>query len=152
MAESAEEALAALLETTVGAAPGAVVLRMVDPLVTVSDIAEDAGVTRQAVRNWALGTRHSGFPKALDIVGDGVRVWRQADVDPWLTAAVNLGSGHCFPDAAFILEFNERLSAPEDETAGAWQVASRVTETQTESTELRPAQSANRAPSLASRR
>ncbi len=105
-ADAAFEVVANVAST---AAPESAVLRLVDPLVTVSDIAEEAGVTRQAVRNWALGTRQSGFPRPLAVVGDGVRVWRQADVDAWLTAAVNLGSGHRFPSAAAILAINEQL-------------------------------------------
>jgi predicted DNA-binding transcriptional regulator AlpA len=110
-ATSAIDAVDAVIDAAASAAPTATVVRLIDPLVTVSDIAEDAGVSRQAVRNWATGARQSGFPRPLAIVGDGVRVWRHADVDRWLTAAVNLGTGHRFPTAAFIAKENERRAA-----------------------------------------
>lgn len=137
-AETPDAAVSVVVTTTRVAAPDAVVLRLVDPLVTVSDIAEDARVTRQAVRNWATGTRQSGFPRPLAVVGDGVRVWRQADVDAWLIASLDLGTGHRFPTAAFIAEANEQLSYagsddPPDE--GTWFVASQRSEQQNESVE-----------------
>src|SRR3546814_15154084 len=86
-------------------------MRLVDPVVTISDSADEVGVTRQAVRNWALGTRQSGFPLPLAVVGDGVRVWRQADVDEWLNVAVGLGSGRTFTSAAFVANFKQSLLA-----------------------------------------
>lgn len=128
-AEDFTEAFNLLLATVEHAVPDAELLRFVDPLVTVADIADDAGVTRQAVRNWSLGLRQSGFPRPLAIVGDGVRVWRQADVDEWLTAAMNLGSDHRYPPASFIARFNEQL-AEEVENADGWHIVSEITERQ----------------------
>lgn len=110
-AENPPAAVADLCDAVHAVAPQAVVLRVVDPLVTIADIAEDAGVSRQAVRNWALGLRQSGFPRPLAIVGDGVRVWRQADVDAWLASVMNLGSGHQFAPATFVAGFNETAAS-----------------------------------------
>src|SRR3546814_3656603 len=107
-------------------------MRLVNPLVTISDIADEVGVNRQAGRNWALGTRQSGFPRPLAVVGDGVRVWRQADVDEWLNVAVGLGSGRIFPSAAFVAMFNESLLAgpPPEEDEDEWHHVYSRTETQ----------------------
>lgn len=134
------DAFNALVDTVTAAAPEAGVLRLVDPLVTIADIADDAGVTRQAVRNWALGLRQSGFPRPLAIVGDGVRVWRQADVDAWLHEAMNLGSGQRFASASLIAQVNDLLdqelvdSAHGDGDADngddGWHVASDLSEVQ----------------------
>lgn len=107
--EAIEMAFGELVRIVGAAAPNAVLLRLVDPLVAISDIAAEADVTRQAVRNWALGTRQSGFPRPVAIVGNGIRVWRHADVDQWLKAAVNLGSGHRYPPAAFVAVLNDHL-------------------------------------------
>ncbi|MCC5952046.1 MAG: hypothetical protein JJU45_08110 [Acidimicrobiia bacterium] len=141
-AETATSAIDAVIDAATAVAPGATVLRLVDPLVTILDIAEDAGVTRQAVRNWATGTRQSGFPRPLAVVGDGVRVWRHADVDAWLTASLDLGTGRRFLSAAFVANWNEQLTEQStepspiaDHSVGEWQLASERTEFQTQSVE-----------------
>lgn len=133
-AASPATALDQVVEIAVAASPDAAVLRVIDPLVTVSDIAELAGVTRQAVRHWATGARHSGFPRPLATVGDGVRVWREADVDAWLSATVGLGSGQRFPTAAEVLVINDRLSRCPGDPAGGhrWRLAFSRTEVQSE--------------------
>lgn len=128
-AETFDEALDIVIDTVAAAAPGAQILRLVDPLVTVSDIADEAGVTRQAVRNWALGQRHSGFPRPLDVVGDGVRIWRLADVDRWLTETLALGSGRRFPSIRSIAATNETL---DDDTDDGWTVSYVIAEEQAE--------------------
>lgn len=54
-------------------------------LVSVSEIARRADVSRQAVRNWIIGTRHSDtFPAPANLTGGGVWLW--GDVAPWLEA------------------------------------------------------------------
>ncbi len=146
-AESEADGVTTVIEIVAAASPDATLLRLTDPLVTIGDIAAEAGVTRQAVRNWALGTRHSGFPRPLAIVGDGVRVWRQAEADAWLTSAVNLGSGHRFPTAAFVLSFNDALNQERDGASvdtEAWEIASEMVEVQTATVE-RPSRSPARA-------
>lgn len=57
----------------------------VDPdLVDISWIAGQFGITREAVRHWADGTRGPGwFPQRLGVVGKGQRVWRWSDVLAW---------------------------------------------------------------------
>lgn len=52
-------------------------------LVTVTDIAERASVTRQAVAHWVRGVRHdNSFPPPVNLVSGGVWLWH--DVDSWL--------------------------------------------------------------------
>lgn len=104
---SLQEAIGDLLSMALSGASDSEIVRLVDPLVSVSDIAEEAGVSRQAARNWALGTRHSGFPAAVATVGDGIRVWRLADVDRWLTEVLAIGSGREHPTAYQVAGFNE---------------------------------------------
>lgn len=108
--DTAEEAVLALTELVSRAVPAAQLLRVVDPLVAIPDIAEHAGVTRQAVRNWATGQRHSGFPLPVAIVGDGIRVWRLADVDRWLADNVDLGSGRRYLTVLEVAVHNDRVS------------------------------------------
>lgn len=56
---------------------GAAPTRLVDDLVSRSQIAERAGVTRQAVTNWVNGSRHAGadFPKPFVLAGGGLWRW-----------------------------------------------------------------------------
>lgn len=63
---------------------GARVLRVDRELVSVPDIAERTGRSRESVRQHANGTRGSGgFPSPVGIVGDGIRVWEWAPVFEW---------------------------------------------------------------------
>lgn len=129
---SVDEALARLVDAVTTAVPGAKIVGLIDPLVAVVDIADEAGVTRQAVQNWVTGARKGGFPAPLAVVGDGIRVWRLADVDAWLTEVVNLGSGRSHPSALFVAEFNEGRWArptptPEADGVDEWHLASEST-------------------------
>jgi hypothetical protein len=56
---------------------GAVPMRLVDDLVSRSQIAERAGVTRQAVTNWVNGSRQAGtdFPKPFVLTSGGLWRW-----------------------------------------------------------------------------
>lgn len=99
-------AVAAVQQVASSAVPSSEFVRLVDPLVAISDIAEEAGVSRQAVRNWALGTRQTGFPRPLFTVGDGIRVWRLADIDRWLSESLSLGSGRNYLSAVFVADYN----------------------------------------------
>lgn len=56
---------------------GVVPLRLIDDLVTRSQIAERAGVTRQAVTNWVGGARQTAtaFPAPYVLTGGGLWLW-----------------------------------------------------------------------------
>lgn len=69
--EAAQEAIATLRQ--LGAPPA----RLVDDLVTRGQIAERAGVTRQAVGLWIRGERRTDlpFPKPFVLTGGGLWLW-----------------------------------------------------------------------------
>jgi len=66
------------------AAAGATVLHIEpDPLVTLSDIAERAGVTRAAVSLYAKGERGTGFPAPISRVTTESPLWEWSRVARW---------------------------------------------------------------------
>ncbi len=79
--------------------PSARPIRLDEDLVAIPDIASRVGVTREAVRNWANGTRHANFPLPRGVVGDAIRVWAWADVNRWLRDNLHLGDREVFPGA-----------------------------------------------------
>ncbi|MHB8191594.1 MAG: hypothetical protein ACYDHP_14500 [Ferrimicrobium sp.] len=61
------------------------VLRIDSGLVAIPDIARRIGRSRENIRQFADGTRGpGGFPTPDGVVGDGIRVWRWANVELWL--------------------------------------------------------------------
>jgi hypothetical protein len=67
------------------------ILEIERDLVTLSDIAERVGRSREGIRLLAEGKRGSGgFPVPVASPG-GVRVWDWADVNEWLRGNVGLG-------------------------------------------------------------
>jgi hypothetical protein len=100
-------------EQVTASVPTARPLRLDEDLVAIPDIAGRVGVSREAVRNWANGTRHANFPIPRGIVGDGIKVWAWSDVNRWLRENLSLGDTEDFPtehDAALInLHFSDVL-------------------------------------------
>ena len=70
-----------LVEHTI---PGARALKVDPDLVSVSDIAERAGLSRETVRLYAAGRRFAGFPAPIGVVGDNIRIWAWSEVNDWL--------------------------------------------------------------------
>ncbi|MCL4433973.1 MAG: hypothetical protein M1399_04285 [Actinobacteria bacterium] len=65
--------------------PEVKVFRVDTDLVAIPDIARRIGRSRENVRQFADGTRGpGGFPVPDGTVGDAIRVWRWANVEPWL--------------------------------------------------------------------
>ncbi|GAA1446424.1 hypothetical protein GCM10009641_69950 [Mycobacterium cookii] len=58
------------------------IVRVDHDLVDGPEIAERLGLTRQAVQNWAKGTRGSSFPRPFGFPG-GKRVWAWSEVVDW---------------------------------------------------------------------
>lgn len=79
--------------------PSARPIGLDDDLVSIPDVAGRVGVTREAVRNWANGTRHANFPLPRGVVGDGIKVWAWSDVSVWLRDNLSLGDAEEFPSA-----------------------------------------------------
>lgn len=68
-------------------APGCRVLRVDDQLVNAADIADQTDRTPESIRQLAAGSRGpGGFPTPAGVVGNGVKIWRWAEVQPWLAA------------------------------------------------------------------
>jgi hypothetical protein len=84
---SPDTALWSAIDELREALPGCRVLRVDDQLVNATDIADMAGRTPESIRQLAAGTRGpGGFPTPAGVVGKGVKVWRWAEVQPWLEA------------------------------------------------------------------
>lgn len=93
---------------------GVHVHRVYDDLVARAQIAERAGVTRQAAGMWARGERQTAhaFPEPFVLVGGGL--WRWHDVNDWLR---QVGLPHDevdYPSAADVARINtwQRTQAP----------------------------------------
>ncbi len=110
-AASALQAADIATEQVIASVPAARPLRLDEDLVAVPDIAGRVGVSREAVRNWANGTRHANFPIPRGVVGDGIKVWAWSDVNRWLRENLSFGDTEDFPtehDAALInLHFSD---------------------------------------------
>ena len=106
-AGSLEEAVAAAVADTRRA--GATVDRVEpDPLVSLSDIAERAGLTRAAVSNYAKGERGREFPHPVARVTSESPLWDWSEVARWLHGRGQVAEG-AVRDAAVIKAANERL-------------------------------------------
>ncbi len=77
--------------------PHALVQRVDPDLVTVSAIASRVGVSRQAVQQWVSANRIPLFPAPFDVLEPEekpVKVWRWAEVTPWLREVKGLEFEH----------------------------------------------------------
>lgn len=110
-AKSLEEALAAAVADV--RAAGATVERIEpDPLVSLADMAERAGLSRAAMTNYAKGYRQSGFPAPRVKVSSGSPLWDWAEVAAWLHAHGRV-SAEAARFAAAIRDANAKLRARE---------------------------------------
>lgn len=67
---------------------GASIIRIEpDPLVSASDIADRAGITRQAVSLYVNGERGEGFPKPVACISGARPLWKWSEIAVWLHAA-----------------------------------------------------------------
>lgn len=116
------EAVDWLISIVVGAVPTALPLRVDRNLVSLSDIAESVGVSREAVRLWANGTRNGGgFPMPVGLVSNGTRIYEWGPVASWLERSLALWEQDALPltneDAAradlLIAQWRRRLAGCE---------------------------------------
>lgn len=85
-----ESAAFQLVDHVLAVLPHAVPVRLDQDLVSISDIAERTGRTRESVRLLVDGRRGpGGFPAPVGIVGDAIRVWPWAVVVDWFRAALD---------------------------------------------------------------
>lgn len=86
-ARDATTALTTAVADVERAVAGARVVRVDAQLVSLADLADLTGRTSEGLRLLATAARGpGGFPSPAGVVGTGVRVWRWADVRPWLVA------------------------------------------------------------------
>jgi hypothetical protein len=100
-------AVSQLVDSVTKAVPAAVPLRVDQDLVSVSDIAQRVGRTRESVRLLVDGKRGPGaFPAAVGVVGDGIRVWPWSEVLEWSgkVLGVDLGEKGVPPLTAAVLD------------------------------------------------
>ena len=84
-----------------------------DPLVSASDIAERAGITRQAVSLYANGERGDGFPTPVVGISGSRPLWSWSAVAAWLHAAGKLDASEV--EVARLLEdLNSRLQPAQE--------------------------------------
>jgi predicted DNA-binding transcriptional regulator AlpA len=84
-ANSIAEAVASAIENV--RAAGAAVDRIEpDPLVSLADIAERAGLTRAAITNYFKGSRGKNFPAPIAKVTSDSPLWDWAEVAHWMAS------------------------------------------------------------------
>ena len=79
-----------------------------DPLVSISDIAARASLSRQIVSLYAKGARGEGFPAPVARVTSDSPLWNWASVAKWLQAKGSLAT-HIVDQAISISKINESL-------------------------------------------
>lgn len=94
--------------------PCATVVGVDEDLVSISDIASRAGVSREAVRTWVEGSRGpGGFPLHEGSVGGGSRgatkVWIWPAVNRWLGGNYGLDDGYKYLEPAELTELEVEL-------------------------------------------
>jgi hypothetical protein len=103
-AETAAMSLVAKLRSVL---PGARAVRLDQDLVSISDIAERTGRSRESIRLLADSRRGpGGFPVPVGTVGDGIRVWPWAVVVEWFRDALDedLGERGVPPEIAAVVD------------------------------------------------
>ena len=99
-------AVAGLVERVTKAVPAAVPLRVDQDLVSVSDIAQRVGRTRESVRLLVEAKRGPGASRPVGVVGDGIKVWPWSVVLEWFdkVLGVDLGENGVPPLTAAVLD------------------------------------------------
>jgi predicted DNA-binding transcriptional regulator AlpA len=122
-ASSIDEALASAIENV--RAAGAAVDRIEpDPLVSLADIAERAGLTRAAITNYFKGSRGKNFPAPVAKVTSDSPLWDWADVAHWMASNEKVPVEASI-EASVLKEANAAISAG-DINADASRLADRL--------------------------
>ncbi|HEY9557462.1 MAG TPA: hypothetical protein VIR58_12050 [Acidimicrobiales bacterium] len=102
-----ESAAFRLIDQVHSVLPQAAPVRLDQDLVSIPDIAERSGRSRESVRLLVAGKRGPGqFPISVGTVGDGIRVWPWAVVLDWFRDALHedLGERGVSPEAAALVD------------------------------------------------
>lgn len=106
-APNAEAAAFSLVDLIGEVIPDAIAVRLDQDFVSVPDIAERTGRSRESVRLLVEGKRGpGGFPGPVGTVGDGIRVWPWAMVVEWFKAQYghDLGERVVPPEVAAVID------------------------------------------------
>jgi predicted DNA-binding transcriptional regulator AlpA len=106
-ATDGESAAFDLIEQIHGALPQAAAIRLDQDLVSIPDIADRTGRSRESVRLLVDGKRGPGrFPSPVGTVGDSIRVWPWAVVLEWFRELLDhdLGERGVSPEAAAFVD------------------------------------------------
>jgi hypothetical protein len=97
----AQAAAFRLVEIVGEVLPEAIVVRLDQDLVAISDIAARTARSRESIRLLVEGQRGpGGFPAPVGIVGDGIRVWPWASILDWFRDVLGEDLGeHAVPPA-----------------------------------------------------
>lgn len=102
-----EHAAVELIKQVTSAVPSAVPVRLDQDLVSITDIAERVGRTRESIRLLVDGKRGPGrFPAPVGIVGDAIRIWPWATVADWFRQEYghDLGERGVSPTTAAVVD------------------------------------------------
>lgn len=100
-AVDAKAAAMKLVDTIEAAFPELIVVRVDQDLVSIPDVADRLGRSRESIRLLVEGKRGpGGFPAPIGVVGDGIRVWPWSSVAEWFASSMDVN-------------LDERLISPE---------------------------------------
>ena len=104
---------------------GAQIEEVDEEVVNIPGIAQRFGVTREAVRHWVDGRRGPGdFPPHFTEVPEGrkgyEKLWRWADVVPWLTENYGYEEDHELLDREQVVRINTALLGVSDSMDVEW--------------------------------
>ncbi len=111
--------------------PGAIVARVDEDLVGISDIAIRTGLNRETIRTWVAGSRGPGkFPTPRGSIGGGnrgaTRVWAWADVAAWLKGELCLEDEYLYLSSSQVAEVNAHLARAHQSGQAQWKVVDRA--------------------------
>lgn len=88
-------------------------------LVSVYDIAQRAGVSREGARKWIS---IDGFPGPFDYIGaKSMKLWTWTEVLSWLQDTRGFGLGEVLPDANLMTQIENCIMRNPDSTTVQWQ-------------------------------
>lgn len=88
-------------------------------LVSMSDIADRVGLSKEAVRKWILNNELN-FPDQVSSIGNGQKIWDWVDVSGWLLDVKKLDMDENLPTRNQILQIDACLAGVPDKTQLDW--------------------------------
>lgn len=99
---------------------GAAAVRVDPDLVTISDIAQRVGVSREAVRKWTLSER-TPFPIPFSSTGKSQKLWRWVEIAEWLQIAKHIDMDEDLPTSNDAAAIDACLAKVPDAFATEWE-------------------------------